>query len=305
MVPAQQRLDAGDLAGRHIDLRLIVQRELVALQRAAQRGLQRQALDRLRLDLLGEEAEAVLAVFLGEVHRHVGVLGQRLHVGAVGRDTSRCRSRPWCGTRGRSAASGWLSTDSSSPAMRSTSWRSAASSRMTTNSSPPSRATTSLDAQRAAQPAADLHQQHVAGVVPQRIVDDLEPVEIDEQQRKLPLVARARPRSRGEACSLNISRFGRSVRLSCDARYSIRSSALVFSSARSKFSSANDTLSASRCSSSANSGVNVSFSQRHENHDADGLAAAPAAERRRRTGRHRCATHGVEMRRRADRPDNR
>ena len=44
--------------------------------------------------------------------------------------------------------------------------------------------------QRAAQPAADLHQQHVAGVVPQRIVDHLEPVEIDEQHRKLPLVAR-------------------------------------------------------------------------------------------------------------------
>src|SRR6266702_4267024 len=59
---------------------------------------------------------------------------------------------------------------------------------------------------------------------------------------------------------LNISRFGRFVRLSCDARYSIRSSALVFSSARSKFSSANDTLSVSRCSSSENSGVNVSFS---------------------------------------------
>ena len=43
--------------------------------------------------------------------------------------------------------------------------------------------------QRAPQPAADLHQQHVAGVVAQRIVDDLEPVEIDEQQRKPPLVA--------------------------------------------------------------------------------------------------------------------
>ncbi len=40
---------------------------------------------------------------------------------------------------------GWLSTDSSLPAMRSTSSRSAASSRMTTNSSPPSRATTSLE----------------------------------------------------------------------------------------------------------------------------------------------------------------
>ena len=44
--------------------------------------------------------------------------------------------------------------------------------------------------QRTAQPAADLHQQHVAGVVSQRVVDDLEPVEVDEQQRELPLVAR-------------------------------------------------------------------------------------------------------------------
>ena len=44
--------------------------------------------------------------------------------------------------------------------------------------------------QRAAQPAADLHQQHVAGIVSQRVVDDLEPVEVDEQQRELPLIAR-------------------------------------------------------------------------------------------------------------------
>ena len=94
MIPAQQRLNAGDLAAGHVDLWLIVQRELVALQRAAQRTLQHQALDRLRLDLLGEETEAVLAVFLGEIHRHVGILGQRLHVGAVvwiGRDADRGR----------------------------------------------------------------------------------------------------------------------------------------------------------------------------------------------------------------------
>ena len=44
-------------------------------------------------------------------------------------------------------------------------------------------------AQRTPQPAADFHQQHVAGVMAQRIVDDLEAVEIDEQHRKLALVA--------------------------------------------------------------------------------------------------------------------
>jgi hypothetical protein len=35
MGPAQQRLDAGDLSGRHVHLRLIMQRELISLQRAA------------------------------------------------------------------------------------------------------------------------------------------------------------------------------------------------------------------------------------------------------------------------------
>ena len=86
MGPAQQRLDAGDLAGRQIHLRLIVQRELLALQRMAQAVFQRQAFDRLHLRFLGEEAEIVLAVFLGEIHRRIGALGQRMHVGAVGRE---------------------------------------------------------------------------------------------------------------------------------------------------------------------------------------------------------------------------
>ena len=44
-------------------------------------------------------------------------------------------------------------------------------------------------AQCMAQPVGDLHQQEVAGVVSQRIVDDLEAVEIDEQHRELPLIA--------------------------------------------------------------------------------------------------------------------
>ena len=44
-------------------------------------------------------------------------------------------------------------------------------------------------AQALAQPAGDFHQQGVAGFMAERIVDDLEAVEIDEQHRKLPLVA--------------------------------------------------------------------------------------------------------------------
>ena len=60
---------------------------------------------------------------------------------------------------------------------------------MTTNSSPPSRATTSLERRLWRSRLADFHQQGVAGIMTERIVDDLEAVEIDEQHGELPLVA--------------------------------------------------------------------------------------------------------------------
>ena len=189
MVPAQQRLDAGDLSAHHIDLRLVVQRKLVALQRAAKCGFQGQALDRLRLDLLGEETKAVLAVVLGEIHRHVGILGQCLHVAAVGRihrDADRSRGvalvaaelqglaqhgQQFAGDAFDLVAFGGFFQDHDefvAPEPRHDVART----------------------QRAPQPAADFHQQPVAGVMAQRIVDDLEPVEIDEQHRERTPIAR-------------------------------------------------------------------------------------------------------------------
>ena len=74
-------------------------------------------------------------------------------------------------------------------------------------------------------------------------------------------------------------------------RRSFCSSVLAFSSARSKFSSANDTLSASRCSSSANSGVNVSRLGRDEEHHADGSPVDQQRKRRRRTARPGSGSH--------------
>src|SRR5262249_5810968 len=44
-------------------------------------------------------------------------------------------------------------------------------------------------AQRATQPVRHLHQQHVAGLAAERVVDDLEAVEIDEQQREFARMA--------------------------------------------------------------------------------------------------------------------
>ena len=82
VLPAHERLDAGDAAGREVDLRLVVQDQLVALERAAQLGDQRQPLARVAVArrVVGLEAGARL---LGLVHRDVGALQQRVGVGAV------------------------------------------------------------------------------------------------------------------------------------------------------------------------------------------------------------------------------
>ena len=82
VLPAHERLDAGDAAGREIDLRLVVQDQLVALERAAQLGDQGQPLARVAVAgrVVGLEAGARL---LGLVHRDVGALQQRLGLGAV------------------------------------------------------------------------------------------------------------------------------------------------------------------------------------------------------------------------------
>jgi hypothetical protein len=149
-------------------------------------------------------------------------------------------------------SSGWARTDSRLRATSSISLVSEVPRRMTTNSSPPSRAITS----QARRLLRSLLAQAIAGFVTQRIIDDLESVEIDEQHRKPPIVA-SRGLDREMHELLNITRLSNSVRLSWVARYSICRSARAFSSAWSKFASANETLSASRCSRSINSGVNV------------------------------------------------
>ena len=66
-----------------IDLRLVVQRELLALQRPAQALFDRLPLHGARVHRRLEELIALAAVFLGLVHRGVGVLDQRLGIQAV------------------------------------------------------------------------------------------------------------------------------------------------------------------------------------------------------------------------------
>ncbi len=80
MLPAHQRLDTRDLLRVQIELRLVMQEELVALQAAAQTRLQRHPLERMDVDLLRVELVVVLAVLLGAVHGDVGVFHQGLFV---------------------------------------------------------------------------------------------------------------------------------------------------------------------------------------------------------------------------------
>ena len=73
MLPAQQRLEAAQPLARQRDDRLIVQTEFLALDRAAQIGLDQQPLLGGRQHRDVEDLAARLAEIFGAIHRRVGV----------------------------------------------------------------------------------------------------------------------------------------------------------------------------------------------------------------------------------------
>ena len=85
MVPAHQRLDPDHPVGRELELRLVVDDELLAGQRLAQLALEGHRAAGGDVHLGGEEAVGVAARLLGPVHGELGVLQQRLDGAAVGR----------------------------------------------------------------------------------------------------------------------------------------------------------------------------------------------------------------------------
>ena len=92
VVPARERLEADDLAGRDRGLRLIVDFQLVVLDRLAQLLRQDAALAHRFVHVGGEEADARAALLLGAVEREVGVGEQLARVFAVAREHGRRRS---------------------------------------------------------------------------------------------------------------------------------------------------------------------------------------------------------------------
>ena len=85
VLPPHQGLGPDHAAVGEVDLGLVVQTQLTALDSAPQSALQHHLLAHLVVQVLGEVAEAVAPRVLGAVHRRVGVLDQVVRAGAIAR----------------------------------------------------------------------------------------------------------------------------------------------------------------------------------------------------------------------------
>ena len=193
VVPAHERLDAAHRAGPQLRLRLVVQDELAGLERGAELADEREPL--AAVVVAADHVDLVAGAHaLGLVHRDVGALQQAHGVAGVGgeqRDADagvdvdadaadgegvlerRAQPQPG-GARRRLVAR--LEDDRELVAAE-------ARERV-------------VVAQELLQARADLAQHLVAGVVAERVVELLEAVEVDQQQRQL-AVALGRGRDRG------------------------------------------------------------------------------------------------------------
>ena len=164
VLPAHERLDADEPPGRQVDHRLVVDAQLAAVEGAAQRVLDVEAVDRAgRACALSNSSQRARPPVLGPVHRGVGVadaavsgsasassgrampmLTPTKHLGVV--DDERAARPPRRPARRWRTASCWLDGSSHS----------------TTNSSPPKRATVSPGRSAIGEPVGDGDQQPVA-----------------------------------------------------------------------------------------------------------------------------------------------
>ena len=98
VLPPHQRLGADDPARRHLDLGLVVDRELAVLDGLAQLDLVLQPAAHLGPQRLVEDLDAVAAQLLGRVHGRVGVaqqvVGRLVGVGGEGDAHAGRRRRP-------------------------------------------------------------------------------------------------------------------------------------------------------------------------------------------------------------------
>ncbi len=181
MVPAHERLDPGDGAVLDGDLRLVVQGELALVDAAAQLARERQALGGVgvALAVVGRDARAAV---LGLVHRHVGAAQERAEVVAVlaeigdadaGAELDRHAAEVQRTGERRAQAVGQLDGGAAVPQVGDQHRELvAAQAREDVGRS-----------QRLPQALGGVDEQRVALLVAERVVDLLEAVEVDQQQR--------------------------------------------------------------------------------------------------------------------------
>ncbi len=181
VVPAQKRLGADDCVVREPDDRLVVQPQEAVLQRVAQRGFEGVLAQPVLGEVGVEELEGVAPQLLRVIHRDVGVLQELLgivrivgvhadadrggHVDVVLLDLERL------GDRFEQLPRGCVPASRARRSPR----------RRPLNSSPPSRARRSLSRNAAVSAALTLFRSSSPIRWPRRVVDVLEPVEVDEQ----------------------------------------------------------------------------------------------------------------------------
>ena len=183
VVPADERLDPGHRAGRERHDRLVDDAELAELDGRLELRAELVPLADRGVHARVEHREAGLAVGLGQVHRHVGVADEVGGGLAAVDGRWRCRCAAVTETWWPPIRYGARSSRTSRSAIAVERLRSGVSSVRTANSSPPSRATRSPSRTEPGDPLDDRDEERVAGRVAERVVDDLEVVEVDEEDR--------------------------------------------------------------------------------------------------------------------------
>ena len=182
MHPAHQRLDVLDPLVLHVDQRLVVQRQLTERGGVAQLGQDRQPVP-VRLVGRGVVERPAAAGPLGAVHRDVRALEQHARLVAVlagERDADAGGERDrHLGQVERLLEAGQQLAGDRARLDRRVQVGQADGELVAAETGHRVRA-----AQGGAQPFRDLTQQQVAGVVAERVVDVLEPVEVEQQQTR-------------------------------------------------------------------------------------------------------------------------
>ena len=191
---------------------------MIVLQRVAEAVLERAPAGQILRHLRIEEAPGAPPLALGAVEREIGVAHQRADV------ARRCRARPPArsssrsGSRGRRRGTGSETSCSTRSASGASIAGSVTFGTTMANSSPESRASRSPPRSDAFRRLAAALQQAVADRMAERVVDRLEAVEVEHEERRL-VAARARRSASVSAMnSSNCLRFGRPVSSSCKAR---------------------------------------------------------------------------------------